>query len=260
MTVYGTHENPWFIANEIAALHEIKNIRENLRNANQGETDAVSFIDSIGRRQKTTIINEICIYRLIMRSNKEIAKRFQNWVFQVIKEIRLTGAYKIQKELENEQRERKKRILKLESETREIDIRNNKAAIELLKDIGCFDDRVKAMVQSNMLNTLLITDGSAQQDEKDKECSLSKRVQDLYGINLSVKNNHGKLSIRLRGLGWNPILGKKIKKKYIERYGEPPSQREQYVHGTIRSVNHYTVKNWEECLDAVLKREFLTLA
>ena len=46
------------------------------------------------------MLTEHGLYKVIMRSNKVIAKQFQDWVFDVLKEIRLTGKYQLEKQLE----------------------------------------------------------------------------------------------------------------------------------------------------------------
>ncbi len=49
------------------------------------------------KQRKTAFINEPNLYRIIFRSEKPIAKSFQNWVFEeVLPQIRKTGAYSTQ--------------------------------------------------------------------------------------------------------------------------------------------------------------------
>ncbi|SSX81853.1 Uncharacterized phage-encoded protein [[Actinobacillus] rossii] len=50
--------------------------------------------------EKTSFINEPNLYRIIFRSEKPIAKEFQNWVFEeVLPQIRKTGQYSAQQQL-----------------------------------------------------------------------------------------------------------------------------------------------------------------
>lgn len=46
--------------------------------------------DSLNREQYTNIINEQNIYRLIFRSRKKEAEQFQDWVYNMLKELRKT--------------------------------------------------------------------------------------------------------------------------------------------------------------------------
>ncbi|WP_371734236.1 Bro-N domain-containing protein [Acidisphaera sp. S103] len=50
--------------------------------------------DPHGRPQKTTVVSEAGMYRLVMRSDKPQAVRFQDWVVgTVLPSIRKHGAY-----------------------------------------------------------------------------------------------------------------------------------------------------------------------
>ena len=55
----------------------------------------VKEIYTQGGKQKATFLTEIGLYRLISRSNKPIAKPFQKWVMEIVREIRKTGIYKL---------------------------------------------------------------------------------------------------------------------------------------------------------------------
>ena len=49
------------------------------------------------KQRRTAFINEPNLYRIIFRSEKPIAKNFQNWVFEeVLPQIRETGKYQVQ--------------------------------------------------------------------------------------------------------------------------------------------------------------------
>jgi len=53
-------------------------------------------VDTIGRSQEMTIINESGLYSLILRSRKPEAKRFKKWVTsEVLPSIRKTGGYMV---------------------------------------------------------------------------------------------------------------------------------------------------------------------
>ena len=57
-------------------------------------------IDSMGRNQKLTIINEGALYQLMFRARTETAKQFRKWItHEVIPSIRKTGQYSIPKTL-----------------------------------------------------------------------------------------------------------------------------------------------------------------
>lgn len=77
----------------------MKNIREVLRTFNEDEKGAHST-GTLGGEQKCVFLTEKGLYRLLGQSKKPIAKIFQNWMADVIKEIRLTGMYRLKQENE----------------------------------------------------------------------------------------------------------------------------------------------------------------
>lgn len=95
--IYGKYEEPLFKAKDIGNLLEIKNIRQTLTNFDKDEVCIIYVTDSLGRLQETKMLTEQGLYKMLMISRKPIAKDFQKWVFNIIKEIRLNS----NKQLEN---------------------------------------------------------------------------------------------------------------------------------------------------------------
>lgn len=75
------------------------NIRATIVDFDDSEKRAVKVVDSTGRMQDVTFLTEKGLYKVLFRSRKPIAQKFQNWVCEVIKEIRLKGIYKMQTEI-----------------------------------------------------------------------------------------------------------------------------------------------------------------
>ena len=59
-------------------------------------------MDTLGGTQNVTFLTEKGLYKVLFKSRKPIAEKFQNWVCEVIKEIRINGVYDLQKELEKQ--------------------------------------------------------------------------------------------------------------------------------------------------------------
>lgn len=92
---------PWFIAKDVAEILEIGNARESIRAFPPSEKDVITT-DTLGGPQKTTVISEPGLYRLIFQSRKKEAEEFKTWVVtEVLPQIRKTGSY--QKELSLEE-------------------------------------------------------------------------------------------------------------------------------------------------------------
>ena len=100
IVIKGTNLEPLFRANDIAIILEISNIHSSISKFNKTEKDVLCTTDSIGRTQQVTFLTEKGLYKLLFRArNNPIAEEFQNWICEVIKEIRLTGQYKLEKEI-----------------------------------------------------------------------------------------------------------------------------------------------------------------
>ncbi len=105
VVIKGTKTDPLFRASDIGIILEINNIRMSIIDFDESEKRAVSSTDSTGRMQDVTFLTEKGLYKVLFRSRKPIAQRFQDWVCEVIKEIRLNGIYELQKEVDQKQKE-----------------------------------------------------------------------------------------------------------------------------------------------------------
>ena len=100
--VYGTYEEPLFKAKDIGDLLEMSNIREVIKNFNERQK-VVSLTDTLGGQQNTTFLTEQGLYKVLMRSRKKIAEQFQDWVCEVVEEIRKKGKYDLEEKLKEHQ-------------------------------------------------------------------------------------------------------------------------------------------------------------
>ena len=98
--IKGTCEEPLFRASDIGVVLELSNIHASIKDFNDTEKDVINTIDTIGRNQQVIFLTEKGLYKVLFKSRKPIADKFQNWVCEVVKEIRLNGVYDLQKQLE----------------------------------------------------------------------------------------------------------------------------------------------------------------
>ena len=99
--IYGTVENPYFKAREIATMLGYKNTRDAI--LQHIEPEDKTFFDKIQGSRNTTLekihpqtifINESGLYSLILSSKLPQAKQFKKWVTsEVLPSIRKTGSY-----------------------------------------------------------------------------------------------------------------------------------------------------------------------
>ncbi len=104
IVIKGTHLEPLFRANDIAEILEMGNVRSTIQNFDKSEK-VVHTMDTLGGSQQVTFLTEKGLYKILFKSRKPIAEKFQNWVCEVIKEIRLNGIYNLQKQLEKQKME-----------------------------------------------------------------------------------------------------------------------------------------------------------
>lgn len=84
---------PWWVAKDVCDVLGIKNPTDALK-ALEPHEKALEKVETLGGSQQLLVTNEAGLYRLIFRSNKPDAKRFQSWVFgEVLPAIRKTGHY-----------------------------------------------------------------------------------------------------------------------------------------------------------------------
>lgn len=85
---------PWFVGKDVADILGYGNPRQALKTNIDEDDKAVHLMDSLGGKQKTTIINESGMYSLIMSSKLPTAKQFKRWVTsEVLPSIRKNGGY-----------------------------------------------------------------------------------------------------------------------------------------------------------------------
>ena len=104
IVIKGDYNNPLFRASDIGEILEMSNIRAHIVNFDDTERHVNSIDTSTGPKQ-VTFLTEKGLYKVLFKSRKPIAEKFQNWVCEVIKEIRLNGIYNLQKQIEKQKME-----------------------------------------------------------------------------------------------------------------------------------------------------------
>jgi len=98
--VFGTYNEPWFIAKNICDILEISNVSDALRNIPENWKRFDTVPNPTGAKSMYTV-NEPGLYKLIMRSNKPVAQKFQDWICEdLLPTLRKKGEYNLKIELE----------------------------------------------------------------------------------------------------------------------------------------------------------------
>ncbi|MBR1487206.1 MAG: hypothetical protein IJ859_04505 [Synergistaceae bacterium] len=83
----------WFVAKDVCDVLGLKNSRKAVSELYDNEKD-VTISYTPGGKQEMTIVNEPGLYKLIFKSRKPEAKKFQDWVFyDVLPDINKHGMY-----------------------------------------------------------------------------------------------------------------------------------------------------------------------
>jgi prophage antirepressor-like protein len=89
----GTAERPEWVVADVGDVLGIKNVRQVLANFDEDEK-GVCIVYTLGGNQSLVTVYEAGLYKLISKSRKPEAKKFQRWVFhEVLPSIRKHGTY-----------------------------------------------------------------------------------------------------------------------------------------------------------------------
>lgn len=89
----GLDSEPWFVAADVCAVLSLANVSDACSNLGQDENRALR-INGGRYGRPNLLITESGLYKLVMRSDKEKAKEFQDWVTRdVLPSIRKNGGY-----------------------------------------------------------------------------------------------------------------------------------------------------------------------
>lgn len=84
---------PWFVAADVCRVLGLLNTTAALYHLAQDEK-GLNQIETLGGMQMLRTVSEPGLFRLVMRSDKPIARPFQDWVVrEVLPAIRKTGGY-----------------------------------------------------------------------------------------------------------------------------------------------------------------------
>jgi prophage antirepressor-like protein len=84
----------WWVLKDVCKVLGLTSTNRVAERLDRDEVSQTHLIDSIGRRQKNTLISESGLYAVILRSDKPNAHAFRKWLTsEVIPQIRKTGAY-----------------------------------------------------------------------------------------------------------------------------------------------------------------------
>lgn len=99
ITIYGTFEKPLFKAKDIGDLLGITQIRKTIQNLDDNFKLLQAGNTNSGLQEQYFLTID-GLYEVLFISRKPIAKEFRSWVRKILEEIRKTGEYKSNREIE----------------------------------------------------------------------------------------------------------------------------------------------------------------
>ena len=140
---------PWFVAADVCKALDIENNRKATNRLDDDEKGVTSS-DTLGGKQKLTIVNEAGLYSLVLGSRKPEAKAFKRWItHEVLPSIRKTGGYITGQEGLSDTELLEKAVLVAQRRIAERD-----KQIERMKPAQIFADAVCASEQSILVGDL----------------------------------------------------------------------------------------------------------
>lgn len=92
LTVYGTADNPLFLAKDVAEWIEHSDVSTMVRNVDEAERLTQTMFVS-GQNRECWFLTEDGLYEVLMQSRKPIAKQFKQGVKEILRDIRKHGFY-----------------------------------------------------------------------------------------------------------------------------------------------------------------------
>ena len=172
----------WAVAVDVCAALGLKQVTRALGRLKDGVTFS-KVIDPLGREQDTNILNEKAIYRLAFGSRKPEAGAFQDWVFEMLRQLRKqTGleGFEVFRMLDKEHQKAALKRLQdgLNKPTQKDFIKANTIANKAVSDrYGCPRMLKKAEMSPDML---------AERERILEDTVTLMALNDRYGLNLSV--------------------------------------------------------------------------
>ena len=197
IVIKGTVNDPLFRASDVGVVLDIASIRSVIRDYDESEK-VVHTMHTVGGSQEVTFLTEKGLYKVLFRSRKPIAQKFQNWVCEVVKEIRVTGIYNMQKEIDKKQEE-------LEEKQEELE--------QTKDEMASLEDTKKKEYETKLEKERVLEREKILLKEYDTACSI------VYIIKVKTLEHVGKYVIKI-GESRRGISG---------RYNEHKSKYEECV-------------------------------
>jgi prophage antirepressor-like protein len=233
---------PWFLAKDICAILGYSNSRDAVKTHCKEKGVVKRDTLTSGGNQELTYINEGNFYRLVVKSNKPEAERFESWVCdEVLVEIRKTDSYSV-----NKRKSQPTAILP--SVAKEM-----RAALQIAKMLGLKDNQAKLhadeatqkVTGQSPIKLLGIELTSPNQERHFTPTELAKmtgfKSAIAFNKELEAKGYQEKITISKDKWYWNPT-------KKGEQFAVLLDRPKAHAHGTVQQLE------WRESIKHELSK------
>lgn len=188
---------PWFVLKDVCEALGIIKYRNVTERLEEDEARQTGVIDSMGRSQQTTVVNEPGLYNVILRSDKPEAKSFKRWVtHEVLPVLRKTGSYSVSP---------------APMSTAEMFLAQAKAMVELEQQSRAITQRLDTQQQTLEKAVSVFTLPTVEVEHwRDEMNTHISRVCETYGLSQQVFR--GETYAELEDTA-NVILSSRVKRK-----------------------------------------------
>lgn len=216
LTVYGTMEQPLFLAKDVAEWIEHTNPASMLQSIDSDEKLIETMFIS-GQGREVWLLTEDGLYEVLMQSRKPIAKQFKKGVKNILREIRTTGGY----------------LATSDTDTNEEILA--KAVLVAQKTIEKKDQRIHQLEQASEQQTLTIREQAKTIDSLEQKVSyLDQILQSKSTVATSqIAQDYGMSAKKFNLLLHNLKIQRKVSGQWILCY---PHIDKGYVHSETISI------------------------
>lgn len=174
-TIKDEYGQPWFVGKDVAKALGFTNTRDAIKTHVFEEDKGVDLVDTLGGRQKMTVVNESGLYALVFGSQLKDAKKFKHWVTsEVLPAIRRDGGYMVTKEGETEEELIARALILAQKSIDRLEL-ENKQKDQIIGELRPKADYVDKILQ----NTSLIKVSSIAKDYGMSAQDMNKLLHEL---------------------------------------------------------------------------------
>lgn len=221
--IYGTVEEPLFLAKDVAGWIEHTHTTNMLRHIDDDDKLNVTLVHA-GQKREVVMLTEDGLYEVLMQSRKPIAKLFKKQVKAILKEIRKTGSH-----IKDDKQSEVNAIEKVITKVQDVDVLNL---------IGNMAEQQKQLIHEN-------TNLQKQIEENKPKLEFVSNVEEATGTfsvgrMAEIMSKNGVMVGRNRMFNWLRESGFLCKQQGVE-YNRP--KQRMIEQGYMEVSVHVDVQN-----------------